>query len=228
MSVAKSLLSGSTDGQLIKVAATSTPGTTIHTADASNIEEIHLFAYNSHTADVKLTVEWGGTTSPDDLLEYTIPFKDGLIIAIPGFALTNSLVVKAFASVTNVVYIAGFTNDIGATAQTVSKEIFSGSTDGRPVKPTATSTPGTTIHTAHSSELDEIWAWAMNYNAANEAITIEWGSTGADHQILQTIIGENGGQLIIPGLPLTNSGTLKIFSGTAAVNIFGYVNRYTA
>ena len=59
MSAKKTILTGSTDGKLIKVVATSTAGTTIHTAEASNKDEVHLYAYNNHTADVKLTIEFG-------------------------------------------------------------------------------------------------------------------------------------------------------------------------
>lgn len=105
-------LSGSTDGRGIKVAATATAGTTIHTAHATDIDEIWLYAYNHHTADVNLTIEFGGTSSPDDLIQVSVPFKSGLKLVIPGFTLTNSLVVRAFAGTTNVIMIHGFVNRI--------------------------------------------------------------------------------------------------------------------
>jgi hypothetical protein len=103
-------LSGSTDGRNIKVAATSTPGTTIHTADSTNTDEIWIWAVNSDTTDRKLTVEFGGTTAPDDLVEYTVPAEDGLYLIIPGLTLTNSVVVKAFAATANVITINGYVN----------------------------------------------------------------------------------------------------------------------
>jgi len=227
MSAKKTILSGSTDGKLIKVAATSTAGTTIHTAEASNKDEVHLYAYNNHTSDVKLTIEFGGATVPDDLIEETIPFKNGLHLVLPGLVISGSLVVKAFAATTNVIYIAGYVNEIGGTDQTLSKEFFSGSTNGRGVEATATSSVGTTIHTAHASELDEIYMWGVNHTTSNEEITIEWGGTGSDHQIKQTLTGENGLELMVPGLVLTNSGTVKVFAATASSTHFGYVNRYT-
>ncbi|RKY08077.1 MAG: hypothetical protein DRP65_09595 [Planctomycetota bacterium] len=115
-SAVKRKLSGSTDGKAIKVAATTTPGTTIHTAvsgtTAGTYDEIWLWAFNSHTADVLLTIEYGGATDPDNIIEVTIPFQSGLVPVIPGLILQNSLVVKAFAAVADVVTLVGYVNSI--------------------------------------------------------------------------------------------------------------------
>lgn len=112
----KRKLSGSTDGKAIKVAATSSTGTTIHTAiagtTAGTFDEIWLYAYNSHTADVVLTIEFGGTTAPDQNIVATIASKSGLILVVPGLILQNGAVVTAFAGTTNVVTITGFVNSI--------------------------------------------------------------------------------------------------------------------
>jgi hypothetical protein len=110
----KKLLSGSTNGRGIKVAATSGTGTLLHTAIAgtSSFDEIWLWAYNSHTADVELTIQWGGTTAPDDETKVTIPFKSGQILVIDGRLLQNSLVVRAYAATTNVIQIHGYANQI--------------------------------------------------------------------------------------------------------------------
>ena len=112
----KRKLSGSTDGMGIKIAATSTPGTAIHTAvagtTAGTYDEIWLWAFNSHTADVVLTIEFGGANAPDQNIIVTIPFKSGLIPVVPGFILQNGATVKAFAATTNVITITGFVNAI--------------------------------------------------------------------------------------------------------------------
>lgn len=105
-------LSGSTDGRSVKVVATATAGTTIHTAHATALDELWLWAVNSDTVDRKLTIEFGGTTSPDDTIEQTILAKSGLVLIIPGLLLTNSVLVKAFAAAANVVLINGFVNRI--------------------------------------------------------------------------------------------------------------------
>lgn len=106
----KMKLSGSTDGRMIKVAATGTPGTTIHTAHATSLDEVWIWAVNSDTTQRKLTIEFGGTTSPDDTIEQTIPAEGGLIMIVPGWVLTNSTVVKAFAATANVILVGGFVN----------------------------------------------------------------------------------------------------------------------
>lgn len=105
-------LSGSTDFKQIKVAATSTPGTTIHTAHASAIDEIWLWAVNSDSTARKLTIEWGEATAPDGNIEVTIPAEAGYMLVVPGLCLTNSLVVKAFAATANVILINGHVHRI--------------------------------------------------------------------------------------------------------------------
>jgi hypothetical protein len=111
----KQLLSGSTNGRGIKVAATATAGTLIHTAIAgtSSEDEIWLYAHNTSSAAVKLTLEWGGVTAPDDHIEINIGAEGtGLILVAPGILLQNGLVVRAFAGTANVLNIFGYVNRI--------------------------------------------------------------------------------------------------------------------
>ena len=108
----KVILSGSTSGKQIKVAATATAGTTIHTAHATSLDEIWLWAVNSSTTAVKLTVEWGEATAPDGNIEVTIPGESGYLMVVPGLVLTGSLVVKAFAGTANVLLVNGYVNRI--------------------------------------------------------------------------------------------------------------------
>ena len=112
----KRKLSESTDGKAIKIAAVETPGTAIHTAvagtTAGTFDEIWLWAFNSHTKDVVLTIEFGGADAPDQNIIVNIPYKAGLVPVIPGFILQNEATVKAFAATTNVITITGFVNSI--------------------------------------------------------------------------------------------------------------------
>ena len=108
-------LSGSTDGKAIKVVATATAGTTIHTAvsGTSSLDEIWLYAHNSSASTVKLTLEWGEATAPDGNIEINIGAEGtGLVLVAPGLLLQNSLVVKAFAATANVVTLTGYVNRI--------------------------------------------------------------------------------------------------------------------
>jgi hypothetical protein len=110
----KAKLSGSTDGKNIKVAASSSPGTTIHTAvsGTSSFDEIWLWCYNSDSATRTLTIQWGGTTTPDDDTKIDIPSLSGRFLVIDGKLLQNSQVVKAYGSAANVLIIDGFVNQI--------------------------------------------------------------------------------------------------------------------
>ena len=105
-------LSGSTDGRIIKIVQTATAGTLVHTAHATALDELWLWAVNSDTTDRKLTIEYGGVASPDDLIEQTITAESGLVLICPGLLITNSLVVRAFAATANVVMVGGYVNRI--------------------------------------------------------------------------------------------------------------------
>lgn len=118
-SAIKTKLSASTDGKAIKVAATVTAGTLIHTANSSATpgaggtwDEIWLSAFNSSASAVVLTIEFGGPTAPDQNIVQTIPPQSGLALVIPGLILQNSATVKAFAGTTNVVTVIGYVNRI--------------------------------------------------------------------------------------------------------------------
>lgn len=112
----KRKLSGSTNGRGIKVVATATAGTTIHTAvsgtTAGTYDEIWLYAYNSDTSVRTLTIEFGGVTAPDDNIVVTLQSQSGLALVVPGLILQNACVVGAFADAANKVVIYGFVNAI--------------------------------------------------------------------------------------------------------------------
>lgn len=108
------------------------------------------------------------------------------------------------------------------------KEVLSGSTDGKPILVTASSTPGTTIHDAHASATDEVWLWACNTSASDVKLTIENGGTTAGFLCEVTIPAESGYIPIFEGLIATNSTNIDAFAGTGSViNIAGFVNRIT-
>jgi len=108
----KVIISGSTSGRGIEVAATSTPGTTLHTAHATDTDELYLWAVCDDTTDTLLTVEFGGTTDPDDLMEQTIYAQQGLQMVVPGLPITGGLAVAAFAASAARITVFGFVNRI--------------------------------------------------------------------------------------------------------------------
>lgn len=110
--ITKEFLSGSTNGRGIKVAATATPGTTIHTAHATAKDEITCIVTNTDTSDRAIAFEFGGTTAPDDNMTFIIPAGE-TVMCIPGIPLSGSLVLKAFcAAAANKLIVFGFVNRI--------------------------------------------------------------------------------------------------------------------
>lgn len=107
-------LSGSADGMGIKIAASATPGTTIHTAHATALDEIYCWVSNPDSSDRAITVEWGGVTDPDNLLtkNLVIPANSGPILIVPGLILTNSKVFAIFCASANKVVALGYVNRI--------------------------------------------------------------------------------------------------------------------
>ncbi len=109
-------LSGSTNGKSIKIAAMATPGTTVHTAVAgtSSWDEVYVWITNTSNAAVTLTIEYGGTADPDNLITKTlsIPANSPPIPILTGQILQNGLVVGMFASSANVLLATGYVNTI--------------------------------------------------------------------------------------------------------------------
>jgi hypothetical protein len=103
-------LTGSTDGVPIPVAATATPGTTLHTAGATGYEKVWLWATNVTANPATLTVEWGGVTDPDDHLVkgYSIPANSNAIPIATGFRIQNSLIIRAFSGTASAINISGY------------------------------------------------------------------------------------------------------------------------
>tara|TARA_B110000503_G_scaffold37602_1_gene61519 strand:- start:334 stop:705 length:372 start_codon:yes stop_codon:yes gene_type:complete len=107
------------DGLGILVAATTTAGTAIHTASATatTIDEVWLYAYNHDTVDIALTVEFGGVTSPKDVIKSTITSQAGLILVVPALIVQGNAtakVIRAFAGTGSKISIFGYVNRITA------------------------------------------------------------------------------------------------------------------
>lgn len=117
VAITKQKLSGSTSGRGILVAATATARTLIHTAinTADIADEVWIYAHNSQADAVKLTLEMGGVTVPNDLIEQSISGEDGLFLVVPGLILDTGVILRAFGSVANVVNLFGYVNRIDQT-----------------------------------------------------------------------------------------------------------------
>ena len=115
---------------------------------------------------------------------------------------------------------------------TFSKELLSGSTNGRAIVVAADATPGTLVHTASATAgvIDEVWLYASNKSTDEQALRIEFGDAAALENIVVALpaIAQPALVVVIPGVPLTGGLEVRAFSTDAnEVAIIGYVNRIT-
>jgi hypothetical protein len=114
----KTLLSASSQGQPITVVQTASTGTTIHATGTSSttIDEIWLYANNTSTSPVLLTVQFGGTGSVQNAKPITLSPQSGDVLIVAGLPLTgdgtNATTTRAFAATASVVTISGYVNRI--------------------------------------------------------------------------------------------------------------------
>ena len=109
------LSGGAANGTGIELAVDSGTYTTIHTSSgtAGDIDEIWLYASNTHTSDIKVTLKFGGTDDPDDIIEVTVGAEAGLVLLVPGLILKGgSLVLLGAAATASKVTVFGYVNRI--------------------------------------------------------------------------------------------------------------------
>ena len=113
---ARVLLSGSTSGTPIPVAATATPGTLIHTALAGAVgfDEIYVWISNVTGSAATLTLEFGSVTDPGGLATkaVSIPANSPPIPILTGQVLNGGLVLRAFSGTASALNITGYVNRI--------------------------------------------------------------------------------------------------------------------
>ena len=114
--ISEILLSGSTNGKAITVSGADTSAAvTVHTAVAgtSDHDKCWIYAVNTGSAAVLVTLEWGETDA-DGHIEVTIDGEAGAVLVTPGFCLQNGLIVKAFAATADVISLHGFVHRVTA------------------------------------------------------------------------------------------------------------------
>ena len=111
----KQYLTGSVNGTGVELAVDSGTYTTVHTSSgtAGHIDEIWLYASNTDTSDIKVTLKFGGTDDPDDIIEVTVGAEAGLVLLVPGLILKGgSLVLLGAAATAAKVTVFGYVNRI--------------------------------------------------------------------------------------------------------------------
>ena len=113
---------------------------------------------------------------------------------------------------------------------TYSKHILTGSTYGRGIAVTATTSgAANTIHTVLVSVDDEVWVYAQNTTEDEVSLTVWFGGTTAtSDQIYISVPSNSGLTLVVAGLVLGGNLVVKAHAERASeVILFGYVNRLT-
>jgi hypothetical protein len=115
----KQLLSQSTNGKSIVIAASGANTTTIHTTQASSgiMDEVWLYATNSTTSDIMFNLLYGGTNfSTDILFEGVIEAYAGNTLICPGLILqgdgATGSSIYGNASVLSGINVFGYVNRI--------------------------------------------------------------------------------------------------------------------
>lgn len=105
----------------------------------------------------------------------------------------------------------------GITVKPVSA---SGSTNGRPIQVSATSSPGDLLHAVSSTsgEWDEVWVWVSNTSSSQRTISLELGGTSANDLWVANIPPNRADVLVLKG---------HRFPGAASLNIRAFVDSGT-
>lgn len=105
-------LSGSTNYLPINVSGTTFgSAVTVHTAHATNADELWLYAYNYGNLDALLNISLGGNAA-HQIITTPVPSKLGEIPVLIGKTYTNSVVIKAYANIADSLSIIGYVNRI--------------------------------------------------------------------------------------------------------------------
>ena len=118
ITIAKRILSGSTDGFPINVSSTSVSGTLVHLGSTSTnvLDEMWVYATNSSTNTVTCWVEYGNAGSASQRMTFDLASTEIPELIIPGFLLqgrsATGISINVGASTSNVINLYGYVNRI--------------------------------------------------------------------------------------------------------------------
>lgn len=111
----------------------------------------------------------------------------------------------------------------------ISRRILSGSTNGRPIAVTATTSPGTTLNVASATTINMVTIAAKNTATVARTFTIEWGSTSTSSHIIGVVPPQDGLYMLVDNMPISGTtATIAAFAtATSGLDILGYVDAFT-
>lgn len=111
----RQLLSASTDGLPVVVAATASPGTLLHTAvGGAGRDEVFIWVANVTGGPATLSVQWGSTSDPAGMAckGLSIPPNGPPVPIMVGQTIANAQEVRAFSDTASALNITGYINRI--------------------------------------------------------------------------------------------------------------------
>lgn len=107
-SVVKAGLSGISSGSGAGLTASTTVAT-IHVVPTTALlyDEVWIYAANTTTASVNLTVGWPGAN-----ITVSVPGSQGLLLVVPGLVATSTSTITATAAANSSINVFGFVNRI--------------------------------------------------------------------------------------------------------------------
>ena len=111
----KNFLSQSVNGKAILLTGTTTStSATIHVGPTGTtiMDEVWLYVMNTSTSQVKVTIEYGSASAPNDNIIALVNGQVGLFLMVPGLLINNGLKIQAFAATGSVITITGYVNRI--------------------------------------------------------------------------------------------------------------------
>jgi hypothetical protein len=103
-------LSSSLSGEPVPLAATTSPGTTLHSgvAGTTQKDEVFIYANNTGVSLAMLVLEVGGTGVSNRIFQTLTP-QDGYQLVYQGFPINNNAVIRAYSpSGANLIITQGY------------------------------------------------------------------------------------------------------------------------
>ena len=104
-------LTGATDSLGVLITPTSTAGETIHKNTSGSTQLVYLFAYNSHTGNNALSLEWGGTGDANTTVHTLATLIHSEVVS--GMPLAPGKTLAGFAGTTDKMTVWGYAVTIG-------------------------------------------------------------------------------------------------------------------
>lgn len=117
-----------------------------------------------------------------------------------------------------------------AASGTISPTLLSESDEGKMILVAAGTSPGTLLHTttAVADEVDVVSLFAVNMDTSSIYLTVQWGGTTANDQIILQIAPKAAPVQVVFRWRLTGGKEIRAFASTAnKVLVYGHVQTMT-